>query len=250
MAIGSFGFDNNNGGFNNGGFGGNNGFSNGFNNGGFAQPVQQPQLQQFNYNKNADVERLYRDVLATIFVNKLSEESTDEGLSFSVQNRNIITLRGSDLALTFDLEMDKKYRALQVFVSSSFGSNFDAGEVVDDHYLNKNAVLKSLLNAQLQKYQNLHNITTGNVSLFLKSLMDDISKFGNAVGEYINNNIQVDNMGNLLVTPQLQALLRSGFSYGGIKIVPIINRGGIEFNYTIDEILTNMLKRDQAYFTE
>lgn len=229
---------------NNGGFGN---FAGGNNNGGYGQPVVR--VQPFNFNHDLNKEKLYVDAITTLMSNKL-RDSTDNHVKVSDAYK--CTMRGRDISLTFELNFDATYRALQMFVYSSDLSRGNLGDVIDQPFFDRESTITSFIYNMIKRTSNMSLNLGGNnssvVAQLFQNFMNDLSDFGTAVGNYIAQYISADNMGNIIIPNELQYIMNQGFQFAGIVIAPTVSAQGIQFNYTFSESFTNSQKQDQRYF--
>lgn len=230
-------------------FGGGNG---GFGNFGGNNIFQQPsvvRIQPFTYNHDANNEKLYVDAINMLMSTKLNDVADNH---VRVNNAYKCTMRGVDLSLTFELNFDATYRALQMFVYSSDLTRGNFGDIIDQSFFDREATITSFIYNMIKRTSNMSLRLSGSnsamVAQLFQSFMDELSKFGTAVGNYIAQYIQTDNMGNIIVPTELNYIIQQGFQFAGIVIAPTVTNQGIQFNYTFSEAFTNSQKQDQRYF--
>lgn len=231
------------------GFGAGNGFGGGFNGGGgngFQPPVH---IQPFSYQHDYNAEKLYIDAITTLMSNKLRDTTENH---VKVDDSYKCTMRGNDISLTFELNFDANYRALQMFVYSSDLARGSLGDIIDQAFFEREATISSFIHNMIKRTSNTSLGLVGNNAVMVHQLfqkfMNDLSNFGTAVANYIVQYIRTDNRGNLIIPQELQYIMNQGFQFAGILIAPTISNQGIQFNYTFTEAFTNSQKQDQRYF--
>ena len=228
--------------------GGNGGFGNFGGNNNFQQPSM-VRVQPFTYNHDLEKEKLYVDAINMLMSTKLNDVADNH---VRVNNAYKCTMRGVDLSLTFELNFDATYRALQMFVYSSDLTRGNFGDIIDQSFFDREATITSFIYNMIKRTSNMSLRLSGSnsamVAQLFQSFMDELSKFGTAVGNYIAQYIQTDNMGNIIVPTELNYIIQQGFQFAGIVIAPTVTNQGIQFNYTFSEAFTNSQKQDQRYF--